>query len=359
MREGLGSLWRGRGWWLFEAGTAYFTNLGRRFVMCHLRLYVFCAFLALVSSVKGFAQESVSAYPSRPVTIIIPLSPGGGGDVEARLYNQKLTESLGQPFLNDYKPGAGSTIGIGYVAKAKPDGYTLMAISPTITIVPAFYKDLPFDVNRDFTAISQMSRRSSMLAVTPTFPPTNVAEFLAYAKANPGKVNWGTHGAGSGTHLAAAWMQSITNTKFTFVHYKGSNALTQDLMAGRVHIMVITFTSGLQLSKAGKVRVLGVSNRERSPLMPSIATVQEQGVSDFEYPSWLGIFGPNGMDSLLVSKLNTELVKAERHPDVVKSLATSGTISIGSSSDFLKQVVAVETARWKKIVEESDIKLDE
>jgi len=317
-------------------------------------------FLALLlSSAQAFAQEPANAYPSRPVTIIIPLTPGGGGDLESRLYNQKLTESLGKPFLNDYKPGAGTTIGTAYVAKAKPDGYTLLAISPTFTIAPAFYPDLTYEVNRDFTAIAQMSKRVSMLAITPSFPARNMADFIAYAKAHPGEINWGTHGAGSASHLCGAWLQGLTNTKFTFVHYKGSSPLTVDVMAGRAHATVIVLSSTLQHLKAGKIRTLGISGTERTSLLPGVPTVQEQGVPEFEYPSWLGIFGPAGLSPEIVAKLNSELAKAARHLDVVKALGVDGSIGVGGSADQLRRLVATESMRWKTLAKDSGIRLEE
>lgn len=325
-----------------------------------------CRLCALITALvllwpraQALAQEPVSAYPSRPVTIIIPLTPGGGGDLEARLYNQKLTEGFGKPFLNDYKPGAGTTIGTAYVARSKPDGYTLLAISPTLTIAPAFYPDLPYEVNRDFTALSQMSKRVSMLAITPSFPARNMAEFIAYAKAHPGEINWGTHGAGSASHLCGAWLQGITNTKFTFVHYKGSGPLTVDVMAGRAHASVIVLSSTLQHVKAGKIRTLGISGTERSSLLPGVPTVQEQGVPEFEYPSWLGIFGPAGIAPEIVARLNAELAKAARHPDVIKALSADGTIGVGGSPEQLKQLVATESARWKRLAREAGIRLEE
>lgn len=312
-----------------------------------------------IHPIAGHTQEAVSAYPSRPVTIIIPLVPGGGGDAEARLYNARLTESLGKPFVNDYKPGAGTTIGTAFVAKARPDGYTLLGISPTLTIAPAFYKDLPYDVTRDFTPISQMTQRASIFVVNPKFPARNIAEFIAYAKAHPSEINWGTHSAGASSHLVGAWFQSLTNTRFTFVHYKGSNPLTLDLIANRVQATVLAASSGLPQVKAGKLRVLGISSAERTALLPGVPTVEEQGVPEFEYPSWFGILGPSGMAPALVAKLNAELAKAAAHPDVIRTLTAEGTTIIAGPAEKFRQLVEKETARWRKVVTDSGITLGE
>ncbi len=310
-------------------------------------------------SANGLAQESVDAYPSRPVTVISPLAPGGSGEVETRLYNQKLSESLGKPFIIDFKPGAGTTLGTALVIKSRPDGYMLLAVSPSLTIAPAFYKDLPYDVNRDITPISQMSKRATMVVAHPGTPYRNMKEFIAHMKQNPGEVNWGTNGAGSISHLLGEWLQTLTGTKMTFVHYKGVTALTADVLGGRVGATVFTFTSGLQLVKANKLKVLGLSTTERSAALSDVPTVQEQGIPEFEYPSWLGYFGPPGMAPGLVAKLNAELVKAAKDPNVVKTMAADNTTLVAGTPDQLKRLVATESARWQKLVSQARIRLED
>lgn len=325
-----------------------------------MRFTMTMLYAATLAALTGaaFAQESVDAYPSRPVTVINPLAPGGSGDVETRLYNQKLSEALGKPFIIDFKPGAGTTIGTGMVIKSKPDGYTLLSVSPSLTIAPAFYKDLPYDVNRDITPISQMSKRATMVVAHPAVPYRNMKEFVAYMKSHPGEVNWGTNGAGSISHLLGEWLQALTGTKMTFVHYKGVSGLTADVMGGRIGATVFTFTSGLQLVKTDKLKILGMSTAERAAALPNVPTVQEQGIPDFEYPSWLGYFGPPGMAPALVNKLNAELVKAAKAPDVVKLMAADSTTLVAGTPDQLKKLVATETARWQKLVSQAGIKLE-
>ena len=306
-----------------------------------------------------FAQESPNQYPSKPVMIIVPLSSGGAGDVEARLYCQKFSENLGRPCLVDYKPGAGTTVGTAFVVKSKPDGYTLIASSPSLTLAPAFYKELSYDVTRDLTPITQMSNRATLVVVNSAFPASNMTEFVSYMKANPGKLNWGSVGVGGVTHLLGVWLQNLTGTKLSVVQYKGSGAMNVDLVAGRIDASAYTFISATPLLKAGKIRAIGLSSAERSPLLPDMPTVQEQGIPDFEYPSWLSILGPAGMQPGLIAKLHAELVKVAKSPEVTKVLASSGTVAVGSTPEQLRKLIATETARWRQVVRDGDIKLEE
>ena len=225
-----------------------------------------------------FAQGTAEAYPSKAVTVVAAIAPGGGIDVEARMYTTRISALMGQQFVLDFKPGAAGTIGAAYVARAKPDGYTLHVVGGGFSVFPAFYKDLSFDVVKDFAQISQMSERSSVLQLSPNFPAKNFAEFVVYARANPGKVNYGTTGAGSITHLAGAWLADATNSKITFVHYKGTGPLLIDLMAGRLDIGSGILAAALPYVNTGKTRAIAMLNDKRSSLLPGVQTVAEQGV---------------------------------------------------------------------------------
>lgn len=308
---------------------------------------------------RATAQDAAETFPSRPVTLIVPLAAGGAGDVEARLYCQKLSENTGKPCLVDYKPGAGTTIGTAYVAKSRPDGHTLLAVSPSITIAPALYRDLPYDVNRDFTPVTQMSKRATLIVATPGLPARNIAELVPYMRANPGKVNWGTVGQGSISHLLGAWLQMLTGTQMTIVHYKGSAPMNVDLIAGRIQASAYTFISATPLIKAGKIKALALSSAERSALLPDMPTVQEQGIPGFEYPSWLSIFGPAGIPPAVLARLHGELVRVAKAPEVARVLQADGTVMIGSSPEELRRIVAVEIERWKKLVASAGIKGEE
>ena len=323
------------------------------------RLVRLPALAAALLSVHALAQESVGSYPSKPVVVIAGIATGGGIDIEGRLYLKKMTEFLGQPFVLDFKPGAAGTIGAGYVAKARPDGYTLLATTGGFTVFPAFYKDLSFDVMRDFAPISLMSERFSVLQVSQSFPAKTFPEYLAYVKANPGKVNFGTTGVGSITHLAGAWLHGATNTSVTFIPYKGNGPLMQELIAGRVDVSCGILTSSLPLVKAGKSRALAVLNDKQSRLFPGLKTVAEHGVTGYNYANWMGFLAPGATPAVLVNKLSDEFARTARSQEVVNVLESEGSIPVGSTPAQFRQLIALETARWQKVVLDNGIKLDD
>ena len=237
------------------------------------------AILALSGAANG--QSAPDQYPSKPVVIVAGIAPGGPIDLEARVYSNKLTTMLGQTFVIDFKPGATGTIGAAFVAKARPDGYTLLVASASFTIFPSVYDDLSFDVVKDFAPLTLATQRTSVLQVNPSFPAKTLPEYLAYARANPGRINFGTTGAGSGSHLAGAWLHTATNTKVTFVHFKGTGQLLQEVMAGRIDVASGTLVLSLPLIKSGKVHPMVILNDQRSKLLPDLPTVSEQGIPDF------------------------------------------------------------------------------
>ena len=302
----------------------------------------------------SFAQGKPDAYPSRPVTVIVPFAPGGN-DREARLEATKLGELLGQQFLIDYKAGAGSTIGTAYVAKAAPDGYTLLVVQGPFTSLPALYKDLPFDTVRDFSPVSLMSKRTTVLLVSMGFPAKSFAEYIAYAKANPEKINFGTAGAGATVHLAGAWLHSVTNTKVTFVHYNGSGSVLPDLCAGRVDAFPANLLVALPLIKSGKVRPLAIMSDKRSSLLPGLATIAEQGVSGYDYASWLGYSAPAGTPAAIISKLSEGFERVAKLPDVTAAIETEGGTMYGSTPAQFRQLIVTETARWRKVIQDNGI----
>ena len=325
--------------------------------------FVFVAQLILAiawCSGLASAQSAADAYPSKPVQVVIPYGPGGATDLEARLYALKLSDAMGRPFVLDFKPGAGSMLGTALVAKAVPDGYSILITSASWSVAPALVKDLSYDPARDLAPVSLMSKRATMLLMNPASPFKTFPEFLAYARANPGAINFGTSGAGGIIHLSGAWLASLTNIKVTFVHYKGSGTMYADLLAGRVQVTPVTFTTGLPYIKSAKLKALAGTNLERSKLMPDVLTVAEQGVPGYEYPSWLGILAPGGTPPAIVNKLSVELAKIARAPDVVQKLSDAdGSLMVGSTPEQFKQLILTEIGRWKKLVVETGIKLEE
>ena len=305
------------------------------------------------------AQESASSFPSRPVTIIIPFAAGGPNDKEVRIEGDKMAELLGQPFLTDFRTGAGGTIATNYVAKSKPDGYTLLLQMGSFTAAPALFNDLPFDSLKDFAPVALMSKKPFIFLVRPSFPASNMKEYLAYAAANPGKVNFGTSGVGSLQHLAGAWLHGLTNTRVTFIPYKGTSQVLLDLTAGRLDIANMSLAAALPLVKAGKMRSIGVTDDRRSSSLPGAPTVMEQGVAGYNFTSWLGYSVPAATPAPILAKLNDSFVKSARAPDVIAALEADGAIAVGSTPAQYRQLIVSEVERWKKIVQDNNIKVEE
>ena len=320
--------------------------------------YLLCG-LALMAAGPAQAQDAASGYPARTVTFISPFVPGGTTDRGARLYAQKLQDSLGKPFVLDFKPGAGSTVGTNYVAKAAPDGHTLLINSASYTIAAATYKDLPYDPVKDLAPVSLTLKRPAILMVHPSVPVTNFAEYIAYAKANPGKLNFGTSGAGGSYHIVGAWLHGVTSTQVTFVHYKGASQLFTDQVAGRVHVSPASIFNALPFVKSGKMRAIFTISSERSRLMPDLKTVAEQGIPDFDYSAWEGIFTASAVPQAIVNKLASEFGKIAKMPDVIDRFKDDGTIMVGSTAPEFRRHVVTEITRWKKIVQDNDIKASE
>ena len=317
-----------------------------------------CLGAALVLG-QAFAQGSADTYPARPVTVIASIAAGGPIDLEARLYLPRISTLLGQSFVMDFKPGAAGSIGSGYVAKSRPDGYTLLVTSAGFTVFPAFYKDLSFDVVKDFAPISAMSERASVLMVPAAFAVKSFAEYIAYARANPGKINYGTTGVGSITHLAGAWMHGATNTRVTYIPYKGTGPLLVELVAGRVDVASGTLIAALPLVKTGKVRPIAMLNARRSPRLPDVATVAEHGVPGYNYQNWVGFLAPGGTPAAIVNKLGEGFARVARMPEVIATLDAEGSAAVGNTPAQFSRQIATETALWQKIVQDNGIKLEE
>lgn len=305
----------------------------------------------------GADAQKAPAWPAKPVTIVIPLSPGAATDIETRMYAQKMSENIGRPVLVDYKPGAGSTIGTHYVAKSPPDGHTLIVIGPTFTFSPLSYPNLPYDPFKDIAAVSLMSRRPSIVLVHPSLPVKSVSELIAYAKANPGKLNIGTAGAGSFAELGWQWFNSITGIKATLVHYKGGAPASAALMGGEVQVALGGLSQMMPNIKAGKVRLIGVTTAERSKVVPDVPTMAEQGAPGFAYEQWIGIGVAGATPPAIVNRLSAELARAAKSPEIIAKLEDDGTVIVGSTPEEFRERIATEAARWRKVAQISGAKL--
>lgn len=315
------------------------------------------AVLAIAAALLPGAAIAQDAYPSRPVTMIVPLSPGAAVDIETRLYAQKLSDAMGKPFLVDYKPGAGTTIGGAFVVKAAPDGYTLLSLTPSLTIATLAYPKLSYDPARDLTLLSLMSKRPSLFIVPNSVPAKNMQEFMAYARANPDRVNLGTSGAGGIGELGLAWLQLMAGTKAQLIHYKGGAPSYTAVMAGEVQAVFGSLAAMGGNIRAGKAKALAVTTAERTRVLPDLPTIAEQGFPGFEYSQWIGVAGPAGLPAAVVGKLSTELARAAKAPDVGAKLADDGTIMVGSTPEQFRQHFAAESARWRKVQQDTGVTL--
>jgi tripartite-type tricarboxylate transporter receptor subunit TctC len=311
-------------------------------------MWVFCG--------AAWGQDAASVYPSKNVVLIDAQAPGGPADLEARLYAKKMNGYFGQNFIIDSKPGAGTTIASAYVARAKPDGYTLQIVTGSFTIFPALYNNLSFDTLKDFAPVSLMSQRTTVLIAHPGFPAKSFEEYLAYARANPRKINFSALGVGSGAHLGGVWLHGATKTQVTFIHYKGASLQTPDLVAGRVDATFGSALSAFPLIKSGKVRVLAIGNDRRSNLLPGVPTVSEY-VPGFNYLAWLGFVAPAGTPAAVINKLSEGFARAAREPDVAATLEEQGSIMIGSTPAQFRQFLVTDTERNRKLIQDNAIRL--
>ncbi len=318
------------------------------------------ALLSALSSMllPGMVLAQPVAYPSRPVTMIVPFVPGAATDIEGRIYASRLSENLGQQFVLDFKPGGTMTIGMNAAVKAAPDGYTLLYVSASYSLLPLMARNLPYDPMKNFEQVSLLSKRSALIVISPSLPVKNVAELIAYVKARPGEINFATAGAGSIQHLTGLWLASATDTRMTYVHYKAAGASFPDVMAGRAHLTPMTFQTGLTYVKSGKLRAVGVASMERNALLPDLPTFAEQGVPEFEYSTWLGLLAPEKTPLPIINRIQAELVKVIKHPDVAQKLGAETRLMATTPDEFRRHVTR-ETERWRKLVQENGIRFEE
>ena len=305
------------------------------------------------------AQNAAATYPAKPVTIISPYVPGSSTQSDGLVWADKLRESMGKAFIIDFKPGAGTTVGNNYVAKAAPDGYTLLIVTGAYTIVAATYKDLAYDPVRDLAPVSMNTKRPTLLVVNSSLPVKTFTEYVAYARERPEVLNFATTGIGGQYHLIGAWMHGLTGTKVTYVHYKGASPAFADLAAGRVDVSIANFNFAFPFIKSGKIKPVAILSTKTSPLFPGMKTAAEQGVPDFEWSAWGGILAPGKTPPAIVNKLSGEFARIAKMPDVIARFANDETELVGSTPDYFGKVIVTEINRWKKLVQEQGIKAEE
>jgi tripartite-type tricarboxylate transporter receptor subunit TctC len=320
-----------------------------------------CGFVPAVLVAVVFIHAGAAhaqAYPTKPIRLIVPQSAGGSTDLVARPLAQKLTEVFKQAIVIDNRTGAGSTIGSDIVAKSAPDGYTLLAVAASFSMSPSLYRKLPFDPIRDFAPITQLSAFPNILVVQPSLPVKSVKELIAYAKARPGQLNFGSSGVATGTHLSMEQFMYLTGIKMVHVPYKGGAPSVNALLGGEVQVTFATISTALPFVKAGRLRALAVSTARRSASAPEVPTIAESGLPGYDYASWIGLLAPAKTPAAIVMKLNAEVVKAIRSPELKVILDVEASEPIGNSPEAFAAILKTEVARWAKVVKAAGIKAD-
>lgn len=310
----------------------------------------------------AFALSLTSAlaqnYPSKPVHLIVPFAPGGFTDVVARILGQKLSVAMGQQFVVENKAGAGSTIGTDFVAKAAPDGYTLVMVSTTHVISPWIYKSLPYDPIKNFTVVGKLVDSAYVLLVNPKVPARNVKEFIALAKAAPDTIHYASSGNGSSQHLMGGLFVALTGAPLKHVPYRGSSGAAQDLVAGVVESSFAGVPNALAQVPSGRLKALAVTTAKRVPQLPDVPTMQEAGVPGYAASVWLALLAPAGTPPEIVNKLNAEITKLMKDPEVRKALDAAGVEPDPSTPQAMSEYMVQEMARWGKVVKDAGIKLE-
>jgi tripartite-type tricarboxylate transporter receptor subunit TctC len=299
------------------------------------------------------AQGNAQTYPSRPIRLVLPFAAGGLVDVPGRIIAQKLSEAIGQPVVVENKPGAGSTIGADFVAKSKPDGYTLLLTSTTHVISANLYRKLPYDALRDLAPVMRIAEGPYVLVVHPGLPAANVAELVSAARAAPGRIDYASSGNGSSQHLVAALFCTMAGAPLNHIPYKGSDRATQDIIGGQVKVGFVGTPIALPHVRSGRLRALAVTGARRSPELPDVPTLHEAGVTGYEATIWMGLFAPAGIGRDAVSILLSEITRVLRSPESRASISATGVEVSLSGPDEFGAFVRAEHEKWGRVVRET------
>jgi tripartite-type tricarboxylate transporter receptor subunit TctC len=313
--------------------------------------------VALAVALSG-GSALAQAWPSKPISLVVPFPPGGTTDVLARSLAEKLTQSLGQTVIVENKPGAGATLGADYVVKSKPDGYTLLIGAVHHTIASSVYKKLPYDFQKDLAPITTIALVPNVLVVNASTPVKTVPDLVKLAKAEPGKLTYGSNGNGTAQHLIGTQFQNLTGTEINHIPYKGSGPLASDLIGGQITMSFDTITPVLPHIKAGKLRPLAVTTAKRSAALPDVPTLEEAGLKGFNIGTWFGVLAPAATPKDIVARLNTEMVKVIQSPEFRKRMDEIGAEPIGNSADQMAQQIKGETEKFAKLVKDAKVTIE-
>jgi tripartite-type tricarboxylate transporter receptor subunit TctC len=316
--------------------------------------------IAAAAMVLGVAIENAAAqkYPEKTVRIVTPFAPGGGTDIFARMLGQRLSETTGQQFIVENRPGAGSTLGTEHVARSPADGYTLLMTSASFSYSPGLYPKLRYDSIKDFTRVAQVVRVPHVIVVIPSFPAKDLQGLVRIARARPGEVLYASAGAGSAMHLAGALFGLVTKTQLTHVPYKGGGATTAAVMGGEATTAFNTLETVLSLIKSGRLRPLAVSTRERAAALPAVPTAIEAGFKDYEAIGWFGLMAPAGTPPAIVDYVSAEVAKAMATPSIRERTLEIGATPVGNAPAEFERFVRDEVSKWTRIIRDAGIKLE-
>ena len=312
------------------------------------------ALAAAMSASSVFAQ----AWPSKPISLVVPFPAGGTTDVLARALADKLQQSLGQPVIVESKPGAGATLGADYVAKSKPDGHTLLVGAVHHTIASSVYKKLPYDFQKDFVPITTIAMVPNVLVVNAANPAKTVADLVAQAKAQPGKLNYGSNGNGTAQHLIGTQFENVTGTDLVHIPYKGSGPMVTDLLGNQITMTFDTVTPVLPHIKGGKLRALAVTTAKRASALPDVPTLDEAGVKGIHIGTWFGVLAPAATPKEIVDRLNAEMVKAIHSPEFKKRMDEIGAEPVGDTEEQMAAQVKSETDKFAKLVRDAKVTIE-
>ena len=296
--------------------------------------------------------QPAPAYPTKPVRVIVPFAPGGGTDVMTRAVAQKLTERLGTTFVVDNRAGANGIIGVDIAAKAPADGYTLTAVSNSHTVNVSIYKKIPYDLVRDLAPVAEFTTQPFALVINPALPAKSLKELIAYAKSNPGKLNYGSSGQGGISHLSGALFGSIAGIDINHVAYKGGTPAMIDVISGQIQMLFSTLLQANPHIKSGKLRVLAVTTPKRNSAAPELPTMSESGVPGYDVSQWFGLTAPAKTPKPIITRLNAEIVKILHEPDMKARIAADGAEPVGGTPEQFGAHIRAEVAKWAKLVKQ-------
>lgn len=317
-------------------------------------------FASLIFALSGFAHaQGAGTYPVKPIRLVVPYPPGGTTDIVARAVSKGLQEALGQAVIIENKPGAGGNIGMDHVAKSAPDGYTLaLSAVSTLAIGASLYGKLPYDVLRDLAPVTQVAAVPNVLVVHPSVPASSVRELISYARANPGKLRFGSAGSGTTVHLSGELFKLTAGVDMQHIPYKGAGPAMVDLLGGRVELMFDFLSSSLAQIKSQKLKALGVTSPKRSPILPNVPTIAEAGVPGYEVYASFGVLAPAGTPAAIVAKLRAEIVKLLGSAEMKEILTAQGADAIGDTPEQFAASLKKEIERWADVVKASGARVD-